>query len=155
MKHEFYLHFDQGLPRTTAQEKGETIKYKLIRTQSGVKKVPYIFHFRKPEVEAIRTLFAYKLKPFRPKTPSKMPIKLEVIIYFDVKDSALWGKYKPTKPDNDNFIKELKDVMTMLGFWGDDAQVADEHYIKYYAEKGTIFIRWEELPDGKQGTINV
>ena len=155
MKHEFYLHFDQGLPRTTAQEKGETIKYKMVRTQKGIKKVPYIAHFRKPEVEAVRTLFAYKLKPFRPKTPSLLPIKLEIIIYFDVKDKSLWGRYKPTKPDAENFCKELQDVMTLLGWWCDDSQVVDLHIVKYYAEKATIFIRWEELSDGKQETINV
>ena len=89
MKHEIFLRFDNGLPRTTAQEKGETIKYKRIRTQKGVKLVPYIFHFRKPEVEQMRTLFAYKLKPFRPKTPSILPIKIEFFIYFDVNGSHL------------------------------------------------------------------
>ena len=151
MKHEFYLHFDQGLPRTTAQEKGETIKYKRV----GSKLVPYIAHFRKPEVQALRTILGYKIKPFRPKNTTILPIKLEVYIYFDVKESAKWGKYKTTKPDCDNYVKELKDVMTDLGFWVDDAQVVDLHVVKYYAEKATIFIRWEELSDGKQGTINV
>ena len=150
MKHEFYLHFDQGLPRTTAQEKGEMIKYRRV----GSKMVPYIFHFRKHEVEAARTLFAYKMKPFRPKKPSVLPIKLEVFVYFDIKDSSKWGRYKDSKPDCDNYVKEIKDVMTLLGFWGDDAQVVDLHVVKYYAEKATIFIRWEELSDGKQG-INV
>ena len=150
MKHEFYLHFDQGLPRTTAQEKGESIKYRRV----GSKMVPYIFHFRKPEVEAARTLFAYKMKPFRPKKPSVLPIKLEVFVYFDIKDSSKWGRYKASKPDCDNYVKEIKDIMTLLGFWGDDAQVVDLHVVKYYAEKATIFIRWEELSDGKQG-INV
>lgn len=150
MKHEFYLHFDQGLPRTTAQEKGETIKYKRV----GSKLVPYIAHFRKPEVQALRTILGYKIKPFRPKNTTILPIKLEVYIYFDVKESAKWGKYKTTKPDCDNYVKELKDVMTDLGFWVDDAQVVDLHVVKYYAEKATIFIRWEELSDGKQG-INV
>ena len=151
MKNEFYLHFDQGLPRTTAQEKGETIKYKRV----GSKLVPYIAHFRKPEVQALRTILGYKIKPFRPKNTTILPIKLEVYIYFDVKESAKWGKYKTTKPDCDNYVKELKDVMTDLGFWVDDAQVVDLHVVKYYAEKATIFIRWEELSDGKQGTINV
>ena len=154
MKHEFYLHFDQGLPRTTAQEKGEVIKYKRVRTIKGVKLVPYIAHFRKPEVEAIRTLFAYKLKPFRPKTPSLLPIKLEIILYFDTKDNSKHGRYKTTKPDAENFCKELLDVMTVLGWWKDDAQVVDLHIVKYFSEKATIFIRWEELSDGKQG-INV
>lgn len=144
MKHEFYLHFDQGLPRTTAQEKGESIKYRRV----GSKMVPYIFHFRKHEVEAARTLYAYKLKPFRPKTPSVLPIKIEVFAYFDIKDRSKWGKLKTTKPDAENWFKELADVMTQLGFWQDDNQIVDLHIVKYYAEKGSIVIRWEEIDDG-------
>ena len=30
MRHEIFLYFDNGLPRTTAQEKGETVKYKFV-----------------------------------------------------------------------------------------------------------------------------
>lgn len=36
------------------------------------------------------------------------------------------GEYKTTKPDTDNMIKLLKDIMTQLGFWTDDALVASE-----------------------------
>ena len=144
MRHEIFLYFDNGLPRTTAQEKGEQIRYKRV----GSKMVPYIFHFRKHEVEAARTLYAYKLKPHRPKTPSVLPIKIEVFAYFDVKDRSKWGKPKPTKPDAENWFKELADVMTQLGFWNDDNQIVDLHIVKYYAEKGSIVIRWEEIGDG-------
>ena len=151
MKHEIFLYFDGELPRTTAQEKGETVQYRYINR----KKVAYIHHFRKPEVEASRTLYAYKLKPHRPKTPSVLPIKIEVFAYFDVKDRSKWGKYKPTKPDAENWFKEIADVMTQLGFWKDDNQIVDLHIVKYYAEKASIVIRWEELSDGKQGLSNV
>ena len=150
MKHEFYLHFDQGLPRTTAQEKGETIKYKRV----GSKLVPYIAHFRKPEVQALRTILGYKIKPFRPKNTTILPIKLEVYIYFDVKESAKWGKYKTTKPDCDNYVKELKDVMTDLGFWVDDAQVCSEltekRWVRGIRKGGTasgIWISVREMED--------
>jgi len=145
MKHkDIFLNFEQGLPRTTAQEKGETIKYK----RAGSKIVPYVHHFRKPEVEAARTLYAYKLKPFRLKTPSVLPIKIEVFAYFDVKDRSKWGKLKPTKPDAENWFKEIADVMTQLGYWQDDNQIVDLHIVKYYAEKASIVIRWEEIEDG-------
>lgn len=149
MKHkDIFLNFEMGLPRTTAQEKGEAIKYKVIRVKNTIRKVPYISHYRKPEVEQARTLYAYKLKPFRPKTPSVLPIKIEVFAYFDVKDRSKWGKLKPTKPDAENWFKELADVMTQLGFWQDDNQIVDLHIVKYYAEKGSIVIRWEEIDDG-------
>ena len=144
MRHEIFINFDHGLPRTTAQKKGEKISYKIINR----KRVPFITHYRKPEVEAARTLYAYKLKPHRPKTPSVLPIKIEVFAYFDVKDRSKWGKPKSTKPDAENWFKELADVMTQLGFWKDDNQIVDLHIVKYYAEKGSIVIRWEEIEDG-------
>lgn len=122
--------------------KGETIKYKKING----KIVPYIDHYRKPSVQMLRNLLTYKMKRYKPDKPSEKPIRLTVILYFDVKSpKKLWGTYKTTKPDCDNYVKEIKDVMTDLGFWKDDNQVVDLHIIKYYAEKGTIFIRLEEL----------
>lgn len=155
MKHEIFLYFDGELPRTTAQEKGEVIRYKVKRVGNKVKKVPYIAHYRKPEVEAARTLYKYKLRPHRPETPSLLPIKIEVFAYFDIKDRSKWKKYKTTKPDAENWFKEIADVMTELGFWKDDNQIVDLHIVKYFAEKASIVIRWEELSDGKQGLNNV
>lgn len=36
------------------------------------------------------------------------------------------GDYRLTKPDTDNLQKLLKDCMTVIGFWDDDALVASE-----------------------------
>lgn len=142
MKNEMYLQFPEGLPRATAQQKGETIRYKKVKG----KLIPYIEHYRKPQVQYLRNLLTYKLKRYKPEKPSEKPIRLTVILYFDVKSpKKLWGTYKTTKPDCDNYVKEIKDVMTLLGFWEDDNQVVDLHVIKYFAEMGTIFIRLEEL----------
>jgi len=88
------------------------------------------------------------MKPYRPKEPSERPIRLTVCLYFDIsKPKKLWGQYKTTRPDCDNYVKEIKDVMTELGFWKDDAQVVDLHVIKRYSEKATIYIQLEELDD--------
>ena len=145
MKTEFYLHFPEGLPRATSQEKGEAIRYKRI----DGKVLPYIDHYRKPKVQALRNELPLKMKRYRPEQTSEKPIRLTVILYFDIKaPKKLWGTYKTTKPDCDNYVKEIKDVMTQLKFWKDDNQVVDLRVIKYFAEKGTIFIRMEELEDG-------
>ena len=143
---EFFLHFPEGLPHTTSQMKGERIRYKF--DPKTKKPVPYIDHYRKPSVQMLRNLLTYKMKRYKPDKPSEKPIRLTVILYFDVKSpKKLWGTYKTTKPDCDNYVKEIKDVMTDLGFWKDDNQVVDLHIIKYYAEKGTIFIRLEEIDE--------
>ena len=55
------------------------------------------------------------------------------------------GEYKATKPDTDNLQKMLKDVMTEVGFWKDDALVASEITEKFWAEQMGIFISIEDL----------
>lgn len=139
---EFYLRFDEGMPKSTAQQKGECIRYKIING----KKIPYIHHFKKDTVEALRREYELKLKRYAPKEPMKGPIALTAIFYFDKKSpKKAWGTYKTTRADCSNLIKELEDAMTAVGFWEDDAQVADLRVKKYYAEKATIYVRVEEL----------
>ena len=55
------------------------------------------------------------------------------------------GEYRITKPDTDNLQKLLKDSMTALRFWKDDALVVDEHVEKIYSKMPGILIRMEEL----------
>lgn len=131
------LIFEEGLPRATAQQRGEAIRYKNGKA--------YIQHYRKANVQALRNELAFRLNRYAPPVPSEDPIRLIVFIGFDVKEKQLWGKYKTTRPDGDNYIKELKDVMTEIGFWRDDAQVVDERIVRTYAEKGSITIQVETL----------
>lgn len=141
MKKEIYLYFEEGLPTTTAQQKGECIRFKIVDGH----RVPYIQHYKKAKVSNMRTEFEYKLKRHRPEHPAEGPVRLTVILYFSIKDRKLWGRYKTRKPDCSNYIKEIEDAMSSVGFWDDDAQIAELRVIKYYAEKATIYIRVEDL----------
>lgn len=55
------------------------------------------------------------------------------------------GEYKATKPDTDNMVKLLKDCMTTLGYWTDDAIVASEIIEKFYSKIPGIYIVIESL----------
>lgn len=55
------------------------------------------------------------------------------------------GEYRITKPDTDNLQKLLKDCMTKLDYWTDDALVASEIVEKFWAEQPGIYIRIESL----------
>lgn len=55
------------------------------------------------------------------------------------------GEYRITKPDTDNLPKMLKDCMTKLGYWKDDALVASEIEEKFWAEHPGVYIKIEEL----------
>ena len=139
MRQSFVLTFENGLPKGTAQQKGETARYK-----NGK---PFVFHYKKSSVESANQLFAYKLKPYAPSTPITGCISLTVSLFFSVKERAKWGKYKPSRPDADNYCKELVDVMGSLGWWLDDAQIVKLKIEKRYAEKASIFIHCEEVFD--------
>lgn len=88
------------------------------------------------------------LEPHKPQEPLDGPLLLYVNAVFPVpaskskkwKQGALAGCIRHVqKPDADNLAKHLKDVMTDLGFWSDDKQVADLVVRKWYGERG----RWE------------
>lgn len=64
---------------------------------------------------------------------------------FPVTRKHVDGEYKTTRPDTDNLQKLLKDVMTDLGFWKDDALVASEIIEKFWADIPGLYIRIEEL----------
>ena len=147
MKNEIYLRFENGIPKGTAQQKGERIAY----TIKNGKRVPYIQHYKNDAVSAARREYQLRLKSYLPKEPSDKPIKLTIIFYSSIKNPrSSWGTYKTTKPDLDNMAKELIDAMgadketKTGGFFFDDSQIVDLRLIKYYAEEATIYIRIEE-----------
>ena len=69
-----------------------------------------------------------------PEIPFDGPLFLCCDWYFPVTGKHTNGEYKTTKPDTDNLNKLLKDCMTAMKFWKDDAQVCMEVITKYYAD---------------------
>ena len=47
---------------------------------------------------------------------------------------------KITRPDTDNLNKLLKDVMTDMGFWKDDALICTELIMKLYSDEPGILV---------------
>lgn len=72
-------------------------------------------------------------------------VRLMVKWCFPIAAKHKHGEYKTTKPDTDNLQKLLKDVMTKLGFWKDDALVCSEIVEKFYSDVPGIYIRLEEI----------
>jgi Holliday junction resolvase RusA-like endonuclease len=57
-------------------------------------------------------------------------------------------RHKITRPDTDNLDKLLKDVMTDMGFWEDDALISMEYIWKVLSDEPGIWICVDELdPD--------
>lgn len=110
--------------------------------------------FYKPEKlkQARKTLITH-LRPFKPDKPIEGPIKLEVIWRFSKGRKHKHNEWKVTKPDTDNLEKMLKDCMTEVGFWLDDAQVVVEHVEKLWSDDPTgIAIEINVLSKFKEDT---
>lgn len=97
------------------------------------------------ELKAARQKLTAYLGQHVPEEPYQGGIQLIVKWCFQTKGRHKDGGYRITKPDTDNLQKLLKDCMTSVGFWSDDAQVASEIVEKFWAEIPGIYIRVTEL----------
>ena len=97
------------------------------------------------ELKAARQKLTAYLGQHVTEEPYQGGIQLIVKWCFQTKGRHKDGEYRITKPDTDNLQKLLKDCMTSVGFWSDDAQVASEIVEKFWAEIPGIYIRVTEL----------
>lgn len=125
---------DMVPPTVTAQEHK-------VRTGSG-KPVFYA----PPELADAREKLAAYVGQHRPPQPLGGAVGLIVVWCFP-RGGHPDGAWRVTKPDTDNLQKLLKDVMTELGFWLDDAQVCWETVQKRWAARCGIYIEVEALTD--------
>ena len=97
-----------------------------------------------PEVKAARMKLIDHLAKHKPKRKYKYGVRLVVKWCFP-KGQHTDGEYRTTKPDTDNLQKLLKDCMTAVGFWEDDALVASEIVEKFWADIPGIYIQISDL----------
>lgn len=97
------------------------------------------------ELKAVRLKLQAHLAKHVPAKKYTKGVRLVTKWLYPIKGKHKDGEYKTTKPDTDNMVKMLKDVMTDLGFWTDDSLVASEIIEKFWAEIPGIYISIEEL----------
>lgn len=120
-------------PTATAQETQSTLR--------GGKHV----YYKNARLLAAEDQLTYSLKPYAPPAPMTGPVSLSVIWLYPAGRNRAHGHWKDTRPDTDNLDKMLKDVMTRLRFWQDDAQVCDERIRKLWSHQPGLFIQIEAL----------
>lgn len=97
------------------------------------------------ELAAVRVKLRDHLAKHVPEEKYTGPVRLVTKWCFPITGKRKDGEYKTTRPDTDNLQKMLKDVMTDLGYWTDDALVASEITEKFWATVPGIYIRIEGL----------
>ena len=103
--------------------------------------------YEPPELKDARQKFAAHLSRFVPESKFTGPVQLITKWCYPLEGKRRNGQYKITRPDTDNMIKLLKDVMTELGFWKDDSIVASEVTEKFWAERPGIYVCIKSLPE--------
>lgn len=104
-------------------------------------------HYEPDKLKAARSKLMAYLGQHAPAAPLRGAIRLGVKWCFPVTGKHEDGEWKTTRPDTDNLQKLLKDCMTDLGYWKDDAQVASEIVEKFWAKVPGIYINVQELED--------
>lgn len=104
--------------------------------------------FYEPDrLKAARSKLMAYLGQHAPAVPLRGAVRLGVKWCFPITGKHEDGEYKTTRPDTDNLQKLLKDCMTDLSYWKDDAQVASEIVEKFWAMVPGIYINVLELED--------
>lgn len=97
------------------------------------------------KLKAARSKLMAYLGQHAPAAPLRGAIRLGVKWCFPVSGNHKDGEWKTTRPDTDNLQKLLKDCMTDLGYWKDDAQVASEVVEKFWATTPGLYVIVQEL----------
>lgn len=136
-----------GVPPTvTAQQKGACAT----RGRRAVK------FFTKPEVLEAKATLKRWLFPHRPAAPLTGALIVRLVTVFPWRESEsqrnrLAG-FIPhgVRPDVDNLAKLTLDVMTDLGFWADDGQVAFLRLSKFWGDLPGLRIDVRRFADGPE-----
>ena len=110
----------------------------------GKRKDGSMYFYEDRDLKEARSKLRQALAPHAPAESYAGPVRLLVKWCFPA-GSHKSGSYKTTRPDTDNLNKMLKDEMTRLGFWKDDALVASEIIEKFWADIPGIYIEIERL----------
>lgn len=97
------------------------------------------------ELKAVRSKLTAHLGQHVPEKKYTSAVRLVTKWCFPIIGKHQDGEYKATRPDTDNLQKMLKDCMTDVGFWTDDALVASEIIEKFWAKVPGIYIAIEEI----------
>lgn len=113
-------------PTATAQQKGYSRK-------TGK-------YYKPAELKDAEQKYMVYANEARPVRPMEGAVQLVVSFWFTAKNGHKNGEPKTSRPDTDNMVKLLKDVLTRCGFWKDDAQVWNETTAKIWAREPGIWV---------------
>jgi|CXWL01.1.fsa_nt_gi Holliday junction resolvase RusA-like endonuclease len=136
------------VPCNIEPKQGDRVR--IASTKAGKR---FAMHYTPGKVKRNAGNLAAIIAPHRPSEPLRGPLKLSVIFQYawraGASKKAREAKLQPKdkKPDLDNCIKQLLDVMQSCGFFVNDSQVADLHAKKVWTTTPGVFVKLETIVD--------
>lgn len=130
-------------PKTTAQAGN-----KILKTKSGRY---FIGKMRSSKARQTESDLISLLYPYVPAEPLKGALKVEIRWVYGwrksetKKNKAKGEMWCVSRSDCDNLCKMFNDILTRLGFWIDDAQIAVLHFEKLYSNEPRIELKITQL----------
>jgi len=134
----FFVPLDK-IPSATAQQKGVKV----------IKGKPHFFE--KSKVSEAKEIYKLGIAPHTPIKPLNGAVRVDIVIQYPMAKGKSPLAFKMTRPDLDNTAKLILDVMTDLGFWYDDGQIAQLNLTKLYHEESGILIRVDGFDINRTG----
>lgn len=106
-----------------------------------------------PELTEVEANWRAHLARHAPETPIAGPVAVTVRLLYGLPEGKGQFAPKTTKPDVDNVMKTLLDVMADLGFFGDDAKVASLAVTKAWGEPQGVYVKVERIEEGGSDDI--
>lgn len=99
--------------------------------------------FMGKDLKLAHDLYMNSLFEFSPERPIEGPVALGLVFAYSIKDKKKRGTMKTSRPDCDNIVKLVIDVMTELGFWVDDAQICQLRVTKMWSPNESAAISFD------------
>ena len=113
---------------------------------------------KKKEVLKAEAILRDQLLPFVPDEPYDGALMIRVLWLFDKKQMTkkMAHSFKITRPDNDNMLKGMADLMSDMGFFRDDAQLSKVDLTKAWNKDypGTFVQIWSIEDDYDELVMN-
>lgn len=90
------------------------------------------------------------LEPYKPPKPFTGPLSFRMVITWPhtretEKQNGGRPVWKTTRPDGVNILKGVEDIMTRLGYWPDDNQLAIETVERWHGDMAGVYFCIEEI----------
>lgn len=96
------------------------------------------------ELSEARSLLTSLLAAHGPETPLNGPLGAELVWQYPLRGKHAQGEPYALKPDIDNTVKLVYDVMESLGWYDDDKRICDQHVAQVWGDPGGLYVHvWE------------